>query len=97
MQYEIAVITSDGVEMQGPLSLETDWEVAHYVRYNYNGWWHLCVICLMGFSPFQRLRLSWCNIRLTELKLCTWQSSDLFIIIILFKCRIMIIMVRLLL
>ena len=31
-QYELAVVTDDGVEIEGPLSLETNWEVAHYVR-----------------------------------------------------------------
>ena len=32
MQYEIAVVTSDGVEIEGPLQLDSNWEVAHYVR-----------------------------------------------------------------
>lgn len=32
IQYEIAVVTSEGVEIEGPLNLDTNWDVAHYVR-----------------------------------------------------------------
>ena len=34
LQYEIAVVTDKGVEIEGPLQLESNWDVAHYVRYN---------------------------------------------------------------
>lgn len=31
-QYEIAIVTADGVEIIGPLSSETNWDIAHLVR-----------------------------------------------------------------
>lgn len=31
-QYEIAIVTEDGVEIIGPLSSETNWDIAHMVR-----------------------------------------------------------------
>lgn len=31
-QYEIAIVTADGVEIIGPLSSETNWDIAHMVR-----------------------------------------------------------------
>lgn len=31
-QYEIAIVTADGVEIVGPLSSETNWDIAHLVR-----------------------------------------------------------------
>lgn len=30
--YDVAVVTEDGVEIEGPLKLDTNWDVAHYVR-----------------------------------------------------------------
>ena len=32
-QYEIATVTNEGVKIEGPLKLETNWEVAHYVQW----------------------------------------------------------------
>lgn len=31
-QYEIAIVTAEGVEIIGPLSSETNWDIAHMVR-----------------------------------------------------------------
>lgn len=31
-QYEIAIVTEEGVEIIGPLSSETNWDIAHMVR-----------------------------------------------------------------
>lgn len=31
-QYEIAIVTEEGVEIVGPLSSETNWDIAHMVR-----------------------------------------------------------------
>ena len=33
LQYEVAVITSEGADIQGPFELDTKWDIAHYVRY----------------------------------------------------------------
>lgn len=32
-QYEIAIVTEEGVEIIGPLSSETNWDIAHMVRW----------------------------------------------------------------
>ncbi|MBN3300013.1 PSB4 protein, partial [Amia calva] len=32
LQHEIAVVTEDGVKIEGPLSSETNWEIAHLIR-----------------------------------------------------------------
>ena len=32
LQYDLAVVTDEGVEIEGQLQLDTNWEVAHYVR-----------------------------------------------------------------
>lgn len=32
-QHEIAIVTEEGVEIIGPLSSETNWDIAHMVRY----------------------------------------------------------------
>lgn len=31
-QHEIAIVTEEGVEIVGPLSSETNWDIAHMVR-----------------------------------------------------------------
>lgn len=31
-QHEIAIVTEEGVEIIGPLSSETNWDIAHMVR-----------------------------------------------------------------
>jgi len=31
-KYELAVISSEGVEILGPLTQDTNWDIAHYVR-----------------------------------------------------------------
>lgn len=31
-QHEIAIVTEEGVEIIGPLSSETNWDIAHLVR-----------------------------------------------------------------
>lgn len=31
-QHEIAIVTEEGVEILGPLSSETNWDIAHMVR-----------------------------------------------------------------
>ena len=31
-QYELAIITADGAEILGPLTQETNWDIAHYVK-----------------------------------------------------------------
>ena len=31
-QYEVAVATEKGVEVEGPLTLEANWDIAHLVR-----------------------------------------------------------------
>ena len=31
-KYEIAIVTEEGVEIVGPLSSETNWDIAHMVR-----------------------------------------------------------------
>lgn len=31
-KYEFAVVTEDGVKIEGPFTLDTNWEVAHYVK-----------------------------------------------------------------
>lgn len=36
-QYEIAIVTADGVEIIGPLSSETNWDIAHMVRWASSG------------------------------------------------------------
>ena len=33
LQYEIAVITIEGAEIMGTFELDTNWDIAHYVRY----------------------------------------------------------------
>lgn len=32
LQHEIAIVTEEGVEIIGPLSSETNWDIAHMVR-----------------------------------------------------------------
>lgn len=32
-QYELVVIKEDGVEVIGPISIDTNWSIAHYVKY----------------------------------------------------------------
>ncbi|KAF2973898.1 hypothetical protein EK904_014935, partial [Melospiza melodia maxima] len=31
-QYEVATVTEKGVELEGPLTLEANWDIAHVVR-----------------------------------------------------------------
>ena len=31
-KYEFATVTAEGVKIEGPLALDSNWEVAHYVR-----------------------------------------------------------------
>lgn len=31
-QYEVAIATEKGVEVEGPLTLEANWDIAHLVR-----------------------------------------------------------------
>jgi 20S proteasome subunit beta 7 len=31
-QYELAIITADGAEILGPLTQDTNWDIAHYVK-----------------------------------------------------------------
>lgn len=31
-QYELTTVTDKGVEVEGPLTLETNWEIAHLIR-----------------------------------------------------------------
>lgn len=31
-QFQIATVTEKGVEIEGPLSAETNWEIAHMIR-----------------------------------------------------------------
>ena len=31
MQYEVAIITADGIEIQEPRAMETDWSIANMV------------------------------------------------------------------
>ncbi|XP_075763575.1 LOW QUALITY PROTEIN: proteasome subunit beta type-4 [Pelodiscus sinensis] len=31
-RYEVAIVTEKGVEVEGPLSLETNWDIAHLIR-----------------------------------------------------------------
>ena len=32
IQYELAIITADGAEVIGPLTQDTNWDIAHYVK-----------------------------------------------------------------
>ena len=32
LQYEIGIATADGIEILGPLSLDTNWDIAHAIR-----------------------------------------------------------------
>lgn len=32
LQYELAIITADGAEILGPLTQDTSWDIAHYVK-----------------------------------------------------------------
>jgi len=32
LQYEVAIVTEKGVEVEGPLTLEANWDIAHLVR-----------------------------------------------------------------
>ena len=31
-KYEFATVTAEGVKIEGPIALDSNWEVAHYVR-----------------------------------------------------------------
>ena len=31
-QFQIATVTEKGVEIEGPLSAETNWDIAHMIR-----------------------------------------------------------------
>ena len=33
LQYEVAIVTKDGARIEGPFSSDTDWSIAHMIKY----------------------------------------------------------------
>ena len=56
-KFELATVTEDGVDVEGPFSVETNWEIAKYVKY----------VCL--HAP-QILYLSCENVATEQMTLC---------------------------
>lgn len=54
-QFQIATVTEKGVEIEGPLSAETNWDIAHMIRWlklklQWNNSWEIPGCSKVGFS-----------------------------------------------
>lgn len=54
-QFQIATVTEKGVEIEGPLSAETNWDIAHMIRWlklklQWNNCWEIPGCSKVGFS-----------------------------------------------
>lgn len=54
-QFQIATVTEKGVEIEGPLSAETNWDIAHMIRWlklklQWNSSWEIPGCSKVGFS-----------------------------------------------